>query len=221
MIDCLISNRTPSHAVELMQAVCASAKGFDSRLVRAKPRKGAVLVLYGLGGPDRIQYASWPKLVAFDLGYWERYPVGSRKYRVSINGFHCPDLIMRGERPSSERFEQAGLTITDHGGDSNGPVMLVGNAPKSIAVGAQGWTAEKSRMLKAAGYRIVYRPKPGRPHEPDVQHDGVSDGPITEELSKVSMVVCRHSNVAIDACLQGVPVVCESGAAAAIYPNEL
>jgi len=33
--------------------------------------------------------------------------------------------------------------------------------------------------------------------------------------------VCRHSNVAIDACRLGIPVVCEDGAAASIYPSRL
>jgi hypothetical protein len=34
-----------------------------------------------------------------------------------------------------------------------------------------------------------------------------------------SLVVCRHSNVAIDACIAGVPVECDDGAAFALYRN--
>lgn len=186
-----------------------------------------MLVTYGLGGDDRMPVAmshmkSGGQLVAFDLGYWDRgLSVDARKFRVAINGFH-PREVMNGAAPSRQRWESAGLRIE---ADRNkaGPIMLVGNAPKAVAIGAAGWTANRSREIRAVfpGAKILYRPKPKRPHEGGVVYDQLSAGPIERELSRVSLVVCRHSNVAVDACRMGVPVVCDDGAGACIYPQHL
>ena len=99
--------------------------------------------------------------------------------------------------------------------------MLVGIGPKSNAVGAAGWVQSKARELMATfpGRKIVYRPKPNSPME--LARFRLSVGPIDAALQGISLVVCRHSNVAVDACRMGVPVVCDDGAAAAIYPKLL
>jgi hypothetical protein len=200
----------------------AEAVGMDSvMLPRVERRRGSWLVLYGLGGADRIAYAADPKVIAFDMGYWDRK--GSRrKWRVSLGGFHCHPHVMRGPRPDASRWEESGLRI-EQAGDQSGPIVLVGNGPKSTAIGAGGWTAAKSRELRAAypSRRIVYRPKPGKPMEAGVKFDRADMGPIDDLLRRASLVVCRHSNVAVDACRLGVPVVCDDGAAAAIYPRSL
>lgn len=186
-----------------------------------------MLVIYGLGGPDRMDIgmrhiAAGNTLVAFDLGYWDRkLPLSDRKYRVAVDGFH-PRQVMQGAAPPAKRWAAANLDIApDH--EVKGPIMLVGNAPKSVAAGAGSWTAKKSRELRAQfpNARILYRPKPKRPHERGVIFDELSTAPIESELSRVSLVVCRHSNVAVDACRLGVPVVCDDGAAACIYPQRL
>lgn len=190
-------------------------------------RPCSTLLLFGLGGADRLPIAerhmqSGKTLVAFDLGYWDRkLPLNLRKYRVAINGFH-PRNVMNGPYPGAKRWQSANLEIAP-ARTVIGPIMLVGNAPKSVAVGAGDWTANKSRELRELfpEAKILYRPKPKRPHEPGVIYDEVSTGQIESELSRVSMVVCRHSNVAVDACRLGVPVVCDDGAAACIYPQQL
>lgn len=187
-------------------------------------RKCDVLVLYGLGGGDRYQVgldhmAKGKLLLTWDIGYWDRkHP--HRKYRFSINGFH-PKNIMDGPYPGGERWDKSGLDITSI--DPKGPIMLVGNAPKSISVGAGGWSAEKSKQIRAMfpDKKIVYRPKPKRPMENGVICDKISTDDIDSALTRVSLVVCRHSNVAVDACRLGVPVVCDDGAAACIYPSKL
>lgn len=186
-----------------------------------------MLLMYGMGGPDRLPIAKrhmqpGKTLVAFDLGYWERtLPINQRKFRVAIDGFHPKD-VMQGAAPSNKRWIAAGLDIAPDRAPV-GPIMLVGNAPKSVAAGAGNWTVKKSRELRSQfpGVRILYRPKPKRPHEVGVMFDELSTGPIESELSRVSLVVCRHSNVAVDACRLGVPVVCDDGAAACIYPQSL
>lgn len=231
--DMLVTSATILKGRRLIAAACDGAKryGHDARIVTSAwhVRPDAVLMLYGLGGADRLPVAQQHmarlgKLVAFDLGYWHRKePV--RHFRVSINGFHCPQLVMRHPlRANPERWEQSGLTLQKAGGDPDGPVLLVGNSPKSNAVGATGWTQAKAQEIRRAlpGKAIVYRPKPQRPPERGVDFDEIAiDGPIEELLQRASLVVCRHSNVSVDACRLGVPVVCDDGAAAAIYPRSL
>lgn len=221
-VDILCNVHTNRKARPLLEALfnAAAALGFDVGMGdHGDMRKGAWRVVYGLGGSDRTQYVGYPGLIAFDLAYWDRKG-DDRKFRVSIGGYHCPERIMRGVDPGAERWNQSGLRIRK-GGDPKGPVLLVGNGPKSNAVGADGWSARKSEELKALGRHVWYRPKPGRPTEPGVRFDAIADGLIDEVLEKVSLVVCRHSNVAVDACRLGVPVVCDDGAAAAIYPSRL
>lgn len=207
----------------------AKARGFDARLSSGYERCHAdVLVTYGLGGSDRLPHAlehtaAGGRLVAFDAGYWERdLPETERKYRVSLDGFHSPQYIMLGDSPGSARWKSARLAMNP-GGDAAGPIILAGCGPKSNAVGCDGWSAQMSRKIRKAfpDRELWYRPKPRRPIEPNVLCDGHSGGSIESALRQSSLVVCRHSNVAVDACRMGVPVVCEDGAAAAIYPNYL
>lgn len=204
-------------AAKSMGADCAVSKTY-------MPCKG--LVIYGLGGQDRypVGMAHIKRglpLLSFDLGYWDR-KLPQRKYRFSLNGMH-PAMVMDTRYPGPSRWLQSGLKIKSVIVDPAAPILLVGNAPKSIAVGAKNWTADKAREIRRAfpKHKILYRPKPKRPHEPGVIHDGVSAEPIDYALRNASLVVCRHSNVAVDAARQGVPVVCDDGAAAAIYPQAL
>jgi hypothetical protein len=66
---------------------------------------------------------------------------------------------------------------------------------------------------------VIYKPK--RHGDPPLPGFPMRNGPIIDSLRGCSLVVCLHSNVAIDACIAGVPVVCEDGAAAALYTNDI
>lgn len=185
-----------------------------------------LLVLYGWGGElqQGVLKRHRSDYLAFDLGYWNRDGFEDRKWRISINGFHCPDRIMKGPTPSDKRFRDEGIELSRARPRKNKSILLIGNAPKSVRVGAQGWTAQKSRELRKVfpDHRIIYRPKPQRGSESNVSyHEVFKDGSIESAIARSSLVVCRHSNVAVDACRLGVPVVCEDGAAASIYPNKL
>jgi hypothetical protein len=219
--DVLNSPLSNTRAQGLMRAVLEGGSGLDIREMAGELREDSYVVLYGLGGRDRVQYANRDRLIAFDAGYWDRKG-GDRKYRVAIGGFHSPQFVMRGPYPGGGRWASSGMSI---GADrkASGPILLVGNGPKSNAVGADGWTAAKSRELREAfpDRKVVYRPKPKRPMESGVVHAGIASGAIDDVLRGASLVVCRHSNVAVDACRIGVPVVCDDGAAAAIYPQRL
>lgn len=208
-------------AHQLIQAAFDGARSLDAIWMTQTPRHDAYVVLYGLGGSDRVRFANRDRLIAFDAGYWNRKGA-DRSFRVSVGGFHCPQMIMEGPRPGPERWNASRLAIRQ-AGNASGPILLVGNGPKSNLVGASGWTAAKSAELRRTfpGRRVLYRPKPNKPIEHGIDHDGTAEGHIDDVLQHVSLVVCRHSNVAVDACRLGVPVVCDDGAASAIYPKEL
>lgn len=176
------------------------------------------MVLYGWGGEEQqraIRQHAGP-YACFDLGYWDRTGA-DRAWRVSINGFHSPDRVMRGGEPPPRPYPPITTRY-----DPAGPILLVGNAPKSRAVGAEGWTAGQVQPIRTAfpGVPIWYRPKPGRAQE-RVRADRTIGGPIQTVLRRCRLVVCRHSNVAVDAAVMGVPVVASDGAAGAIYPRRL
>lgn len=182
-----------------------------------------VLILYGLGGGYRFEAARNHLLrgrpfVAWDLPYWQR---DGRTFRLSVNGNH-PKTVMRGEYPGPQRFDAVGLA-TGSVAKPDGPILLIGNGPKSNAVGAEGWAKRKAADIRQAfpDRPILYRPKPKRPADKGCERLPVSDGAIDSALRGVSLVVCRHSNVAVDACRMGVPVVCDDGAASLIYPKDL
>lgn len=184
-----------------------------------------VLMLYGLGGADRYPAAMEHKrggkrFVTWDLGYWDRMTT-PRTFRFSIDANH-PKEVMQGDYLGPGRFESAELAMGNVAKDS-GPILLIGNGPKAVHTGAQGWAASKSKELRRQfpGKQILYRPKPGKPIENGAEYDGLSHGLIDQALVGVSLVVTRHSNVAIDACRLGVPVVCDDGAGACIYPQRL
>lgn len=227
----LISEFMPQRGKRYLQAAHRGAKrlGLDvsvRNFYDADP--GQVLVTYGLGGKDRLpaataHMAAGGRLVAFDAGYWDRTSSEScRKYRVSLDGFHSPNYLFAVPFGGAQRWRDSGLTISQSGNPA-GPIILAGCGPKSNAVGAQGWSARISREIRRTwpDREVLYRPKPRRPPENDVVCTGYSGGDIESALAGASLVVCRHSNVAVDACRMGVPVVCEDGAAAAIYPSTL
>lgn len=214
-----------------MQCLHDGAKklGIDAVAVsRYQPDTDTVLMLYGMGGADRMPHAmnhmaSGGRLVVWDAGYWQRKLLnGEKKFRVSIDGLHPQKFVMKGPSPGPGRYKATAPDQFPPRRDK-GLILLAGSGPKSIAIGAQGWTAAKSKEIKQKfpGKKIAYRPKPKRPAEPSVRYDYLSMGGIEKAVSESSLVVCRHSNVAVDACMQGVPVVCDDGAAAAIYPSKL
>lgn len=227
--DILIPSESRVVAETFLRALADSSSqhGVDAEVMTSyRPRPDSVLMLYGLGGRDRLPFAQrhlkgGGRTACWDAGYWER-KVEDRKFRIAFDGFHCPQMIMRGPDPGPERWNSAALGIRDKW-EARGPVVLVGNGHKAVAVGADGWTAAKSREVRRAFrlHALHYRPKRGF-REPGVVRDRVVDeGSIESVIAGASLVVCRHSNVAIDACRLGVPVVCEDGAAASIYPSKL
>lgn len=181
-----------------------------------------LLMVYGTGHPIRRPWqqqhlANGGRLIAWDLGYWHR-PEGAM--RLSIDADHPAKLIERKADPS--RWRAAGIELrADY--KPNGHVLIVGIGPKSCkAYGLMPMQWElrrgKQALFETTGRRVIYKPK--RPHDAPLRGFPVSRDDIATALRGCSLAVVRHSNVAIDACIAGVPVLCEDGAAVALYGDE-
>lgn len=179
-----------------------------------------VLVLYGASHyVDRLvlmrdHMASGGKAVAWDMGYWQR----EDSLRFALNGLH-PSLWQLSCTPDHTRR----LFKLRQDANPDGPVVLVGLGARGSAIWYERhgeWEEKALGMIKSKwpGKEIVYRPR-GLPFLslPDTRL--VADGWIEDVLKGASMVVCRHSNVAVDACIAGIPVTCEEGAARILYED--
>jgi hypothetical protein len=211
----------------LLDALYRGFKQYGCNVIKSQGYRSCdLLVLYGWGGTESQQAVARHRgqgdYLAWDLGYWLRDGFRHRLWRMSLNGFHPQDHIMTGDAPEVSRYPKS-WKVFKSGGDPQGPILLVGNGPKSVKVVASGWSHRKAQELRRVfpGIPIWYKRKPIRLAEVGVDFDQEVDGDITRILPKVRLVVTRHSNVAIDACRMGVPVVAEDGAAACIYPRSL
>lgn len=180
-----------------------------------KPRPfDGVLVSYGNGRPDLTamierHLAGGGRVVHLDMRYW------GRAFRMAIDGLHPSAL----PPAPADRFEGQGFTLRDEY-DPQGPIILVGIGPKSRHVDASWEERALKRIEKHwPGKRVIFRPKPRRPY---VRLPVTTDAqtPIAQLLKGASLVVTRHSNVGVDACFQGIPVLAETGAPALLYGND-
>lgn len=193
--------------------------GVDCRVTQDYQGNSPWLMSYGLGHTGRrvstdAHCRNGGRLIGWDMGYWDR----EESMRLTVDADH-PQKFLRSVPP--DRWEATGFQLrNDH--DSSGPVVLVGMGKKSrIQFGFQGlaWELRTLAAIRAADpkRRILYRPKKLE----KLQGLQPASGPIEQAIKGASLVVCKHSNVAIDACIAGIPVVCEDGAASAIYGNDL
>lgn len=225
--EILIDHQMIDRGAQMISAMIATApKSIKVRPTKIYRGDCELLMTYGTGHLVRRKW--WEKhrksgrhCIGLDLGYWNRTtpdPTG-HTMRFTIDADH-PQKWIRPEPP--ERFDAAGIQLRSDG-DPNGPILLVGlgwKTARALGYGPQQWERAKLKELRERfpGRQIVWRPKTLR----DGNIDGLktSAGRIEEALKGCSLVVCRHSNVAVDACIAGVPVICEDGAAFALYENE-
>jgi hypothetical protein len=181
--------------------------------------KYRIIILYGAGHPSRSRYmeqhlAQGGRAIVFDLAYFDRYD----SLRMSLDGLHptAEHLKLSDDRPPRREF------TLRHDRDINGHVVLVGLGRKSVSgldLQVHEWEKrayEKAREIFPKA-RFVWRPKKGDTLDFGGMPAITSETPIANVLRGARAVVCRHSNVAVDACLAGVSVLCEGGAAYALY----
>lgn len=212
-------------AKTMMQAL-AKAAPVDVKLRLTYHGDCDLLMTYGIGHAVRRPWffqhvASGRHAIGWDLGYWNRSG-DNRAMRVAIDADH-PQAWLRDEE--DHRFDSYGIELRDDH-DPDGPIVLVGLGPKANNVlGIEPTSWERAALVRIRrtypSSEVIFRPK--RVSDPRTLPDTkrMAGMPIEEVLAGASLVVCRHSNVAIDACIAGIPVACEDGAAAALYDNDI
>ena len=202
----------------MLQAMANTAPA-GSVVTDAYRGRRRVLMVYGAGHPPRLaairrHQERGGMVVMWDLGYWGRQD----SMRLAISSMHPAghqlSMAPAGQRWAFELREDV---------NPEGPVLLIGLGNKSAALYGLRWMQWENAALariKAAhpGQQVMWRPKGKRAHLMPgtmLQH-GM---PIEDALRGCSLVVCRHSNAAVDACVAGVPVWCQDGAAAVLYAS--
>jgi hypothetical protein len=213
--------RLPSnsrHSKESLDGIIAAAQGAGWRVSVTNSYRGrcSVLVVYGVGGEvnnaaRNAQIARGGRVVMFDLGYFGLKKTGGY-FKVSIDVDH-PNQFLDLTPNDPRRWKEVGLRMREDAGD--GPIVLVAMGPKAKRyLSLYDWEARKLSELKDRfpDKEIILRSKPGK-HAVDIKCPVNAEGPIDAVLAGASLVVCRHSNVAVDAVIAGVPFECEAGAA--------
>lgn len=213
LIDATMANR----GARMLDAMIAAAP-MPVHVTRKYSGTCELLMVYGTGHPLRRPWwldhiASGRPAVGWDLGYWNR---DAGTMRLTINADHCQRLI---QPESPERWDREHITLRNDS-KPRGHVVIVGMTAKANRMHLMGrmrWETREARIaqMQYPGREVVYRPK--RDTEPTIPGIRTVRGEIADVLRGASLVVCRHSNVAIDACIAGVPVKCEDGAAFALY----
>lgn len=152
----------------------------------------------------------------WDLGYFSRQKQGGY-LRFSIDVDHAPPHLLDTTPDDPSRWLVHNLVLREDY-KQEGHIILVGLGFKSRQyLALPDWEKDKLQELRKRfpGRKVVYRPKPRRPY-PHLSRElcVVNDTDRIEDILRgASLVVCRHSNVAVDACVAGVPFECEDGAA--------
>jgi hypothetical protein len=189
---------------------------------------GVLLVLYGAGSLERTALlqkhrAVGGRVLCFDRGYFGRSSIAEQEhYRVSIDRLHVSSQHIEETPDNDVRLARFGITLRDDA-LARGPVIVAGMGPKSCTgLRLQDWDrlALASAQKRFPKHRVIYRPKT---RKADRRLGSVRwrwtdrTSPIDEVLRGASLVIVRHSNVAVDACVAGIPVECEDGAARWLY----
>lgn len=216
-VEILSANQPTATASRLLTAMEFALRESDMGIPTSRLKGDAdALLLFGVGYPEhdkaRRHYVKHGKpSFLWDLGYF-----GDRRgegyLRFSIDHEHPQGLLDRA--PSdAKRWEVHGIDLTEEG-DPEGSIILVGLGMKSRRyLRMPSWEKQTFDRLRREfpGRRIIYRPK-GKDRQP-IKTEMDADTPIAELLKGAGLVVCRHSNVAVDATIAGVPFRCEDGAA--------
>ncbi len=196
----------------ILQAM-AEAAAADGYTVRATDRYtgcAPVLMLWGVGRPEHMaaraaHVAAGGRAILWDMGYFGRGKHDAY-VRVTLDHDH-PWRLLDDTPPDPSRWESFGIELREDA-DPSGHILHARLGRKSVTgFGLAGWDdlALARICARLPGVPVVSREKPrGRRSCAE---------PIEVALRGARLVVCRHSNVAVDAVIAGVPFECEDGAA--------
>lgn len=207
----------------------------DVRIVDQRRYKGPdadIAVFYGLfenlSQVFRDYVQAGLKAVYIDLGYWSRKQPSFWEgwHKIAVNSRH-PTAYFQRERHARDRINAMGIMPKAWRENPDGPILLAGMGDK--AAEAEGFHAEEwersaiERLRKVTNRRIVYRPKPSWKEARPIEGTDYSpsDQPLERVLRRSFAVVTHHSNVAVDALVEGIPAFCEAGVASPLAKADL
>jgi hypothetical protein len=214
----------------MMEALRDTARQAGVDAARTESYRGdrPILLTYGLGDPSRFlafkqHRAKGGRVVIADCGYWSRK--GADKslslQRFAVDDMHCDRMLYAAPR-SLERLRQYGATAKDYW-NPDGAIVVIGMGRKgclNAGCGLGEWEAKALEIARRRwpDKRIWYRPKVRREGFPPLPGaDAVkTETSIYDVIHGASLVLCQHSNVAVDAIVAGIPVLAEAGAACAL-----
>jgi hypothetical protein len=219
-IEVLTFQPASGRAMEALRALQQAVPRANVRVTGTYRGQSDLLVFWGPGAPDRADVmrrhvAKGGHAIALDLPYWDRF----KKFRISIDAAHPQAWVMRRQEPDT-RLKADRVPVADRW-NPDGPVIVAGIGRKArVQYGAavEQWEGQMIAEAQRRGKVVQYRRK--QPDAPVPQGVPLApDRPIDAALSGASLVVTWHSNVAVDAIRNGIPVMCRDGAAAAVCPS--
>ena len=219
-MEILIEPGMTAKGTRILQALPACAP--RPCTVVSKPSGNAkVLMIYGAGNPGRKKLAEQHhdqggRLVLWDIGYFaQQHFKGAMRF--SVDRMHPLPRLLDLVPDDGSRWQKLGIALRE---DYNpkGHIVIVGLGQKSrniLPPREKVWEAQAFQQLKKRfpGREVVLRPKPGGHSHPPLPCRIDAASPIEAVLKGASLVVVKHSNVALDAAVAGIPFEAEDGIA--------
>jgi hypothetical protein len=217
-VEILRAHKLSLSAEPMLSALAAAAREAGDQVKETGRFAGGSdwLVLFGVGAAvndsaRRAQLARGGRVLMWDLGYVDRKKAVGH-LRMSIDRDHPQDWLEKTEALPM-RWARLGVPLREEA-DAAGPVLLIGLGRKSRAyLHLPFWERDVLSGLQKRfpGRQIIFRPKgKDRTHLPCMTD---RETQIDELMRGASLVVCRHSNCAVDATIAGVPFEAQDGAA--------
>ena len=217
-VEILRAHRLSLSAEPMLKALASAARAAGDQVKETARFEGRSdwLVLFGVGAAvndraRRWQLARGGRVLMWDLGYVDRKKAVGH-LRMSIDADHPQHWLGKTE-VSPDRWGRLDVPLRSEA-DPEGPVLLIGLGRKSRAyLRLPNWERDMlTRLRKRFGDRqIIFRPKGKDLTQLPCATD--RETPIEQLLCGASLVVCRHSNAAVDAAIGGVPFEAQDGAA--------
>jgi hypothetical protein len=172
---------------------------------------------------DAYRRAGLP-FIYIDLGYWVRKKARSDyggNHKVVLNGRHATPYFQRNRSGDRLAVSEGAPQLRPWQPDGN-HIVLAGLSAKGAASSGLyplQWEMEAIKALRRVTRRtIVYRPKPSWRDARPIR--GTIFSPASETIESVlegaAGLVTLHSNAAIDALVNGVPIYAYEGLASAM-----
>jgi len=202
----------------VLQAMRDGARAAGDTVIESTAYRGGAdwLVVWGMARHNaarQLQLKAGGRTLLWDLGYIQRKKI-TGYVRMSIDTDH-PQAWLDRTPDDPKRLEALDVQLRNDA-EPSGPIILVGLGQQSRAyLGCPDWEQRALSALRREfpGRIIIHRPKGQRDTTQLLFCKRDWETPIATLLTGASLVVCRHSNCAVDAVIAGVPFRAEDGAA--------